>query len=516
MTTTVTPETEAPPTAYWSGPLVVEDTPTGDRRRVMPDALTARDLPQPLMFQQTTPQGGGNPHAGAEWAGRITLLWREGDTYHGAGPLDTGKAGQDLARFMADGPVGVSVDLDDVDSEVFCLQENDLGECVDGEMQITKGRIMGATGCPFPAIPEAAIALITPEEFAALETAHATPTTQALADAAPTAPDGEVAPHVYVDSGDGTCEVCGQTEDAGPHVAEAPAGSAVLFGEMPRHVPAGSRVMGLASNSTAALPPEAWFEDPDLGRLTPITITDPDPETGLRRVYGHAFSWGQPHTALAGRMAPRSASGYAYFRVGALRASCDCPDRDGQVEIPVGALTFGTTHCRDLRADPRAVADHYERTGMVGAYVGMGEDDHGGWVNGMVKPGLSDAQIMELRGATVSGDWVMIGGRLEFVALLAVNYPGFPVPRERFHVSDGRETRLVAAGVIVPEKVSLAVQVETMGQRLAAAERTIGLLTPLALDAVGQRFTVTRQGVTLSGERDEVLAALEGRFATDS
>jgi hypothetical protein len=87
-----------------------------------------------------------------------------------------------------------------------------------------------------------------------------------------------------------------------------------------------------------------------------------------------------------------------------------------------------------------AAASHYDHTGTVAADVRAGEDEHGIWVAGALRPTLTDEQIRTFRAAPLSGDWRRIGGRLELVAALAVNTPGFPVPRTRARV-------LVASGV---------------------------------------------------------------------
>lgn len=418
MTITAEPVTEAPAVLYWTGPLAIEDTPTGDGRRVMPDALSGRDLPLPLLFQSSTPEGTGNPHAGADLAGRITLLWQDGPTWHGAGPIDTGEAGTNMARFLQDGPLGISVDLDDVTSQMECLEEDEYGDCLSGELQLVKGRIMGATATPFPAIPGAQISLATAEEFATLEGQHTT-----LA-ATPPTPD---APHAFEDSGDGTCTVCGQPQADHP---DMPMGT----------------VISLIAAAARNLPPESWFEDPNFVQVTPFTICDPD-EHGNRRCYGHLARWGQPHMAN-GRTPPRSGSGYAYYRTGATRASCECPDKGGQVEIPTGTVTLGTGHLMDLQAGAADTVRHYDHTGLAVAYVAAGEDEHGIWGAGVIAPDVTEERIVELRAASLSGDWRFIGGRLELVAVLAVNVPGFAIPRTAFHTADGRETALVAAGVV--------------------------------------------------------------------
>ena len=47
----------------------------------------------------------------------------------------------------------------------------------------------------------------------------------------------------------------------------------------------------------------------------------------------------------------------------------------------------------------------------------------------------------------MSGDWRRIGGALRLVGLLAVNVPGFPVPKLKTHLANGQQLALVASGI---------------------------------------------------------------------
>jgi hypothetical protein len=82
------------------------------------------------------------------------------------------------------------------------------------------------------------------------------------------------------------------------------------------------------------------------------------------------------------------------------------------------------------------------------ADVSVGNDAHGIWVAGSVRPGTPVERIHELRASgQVSGDWRNIGGHLRLVGLLAVNVPGFPVPKVRAKYTGGHQLALVAAGL---------------------------------------------------------------------
>jgi hypothetical protein len=126
------------------------------------------------------------------------------------------------------------------------------------------------------------------------------------------------------------------------------------------------------------------------------------------RVYGHIAAWaGTPHIGLPNNTRPpKSRSNYAYFRTGVV-ATADRPD-------------------------------------------------------------VTDGQIRALRASAPSGDWRVINGGHELVAICQVNAPGFPIPRAECMVAGGAVTALVAAGAqhmfmlrmadaLLPEHITAAV-----------------------------------------------------------
>jgi len=236
------------------------------------------------------------------------------------------------------------------------------------------------------------------------------------------------------------------TASASREVPEA--GVLAASGEAPEpEVAATSPAPNLAD--PADLPRAEWFKDPGLPMPTPITIVQ-DKDTGRYRLIGHAAAWGVCHIGLGlsvGQegctVAPHSVTNYAHYRVGAIETD------DGLV--PIGRITMGTGHAgANLSAYP--AAEHYDNTGTVVADVAAGEDEHGIWLAGLLRPNVTPEQRAELLAATISGDWRWIGGNLEMVATLAVNTPGFPIPRLAVAASGGRQTALFAAG-IVPARV---------------------------------------------------------------
>lgn len=185
-------------------------------------------------------------------------------------------------------------------------------------------------------------------------------------------------------------------------------------------------------------PAATVFSNPHLTEPTPLTITADG------RVFGHAALWGTCHVGYQDRCVqpPRSTKSYAYFNVGQVLTADAIP-------VDVGRITAGTGHAAiELAAQP--AKEHYDHTGFAAAFVRAGEDEHGIWFSGQLAPDATETQIANLRAAGVSGDWRNIGGNLEMVGLLAVNTPGFPVPRPMASVVAGADMSLVAAGIVMP------------------------------------------------------------------
>lgn len=239
----------------WSAVLARLGTPTGDRRIIAPGALSARELPLPLMWQRVS----GDGHSGAVTVGAIEELTIDNETgmVTGSGRfLDVRGAAEAQTQVDA-GVTGPSVDLfDDVDVvEVQKLIEagvvgpdvtgnlDDLEYAVDddGMIVITRARIAGATLVQIPAFASVSIEM---DE---------------------------------VNSEDGLYDVVMASAAAAP-----------------------------------ALPPLEWFARPDLDRLTPLTVSDSG------RVFGHLAGRDTCHVGLPGCVTPPMGySSYEHFHVAA-------------------------------------------------------------------------------------------------------------------------------------------------------------------------------------------------------
>lgn len=377
--------------ATWEGVLVVEGATTGDGRMIEQGALEWPGLPLPLRW---TPADAGE-HDGAVVVGLIHTMTRGDDgRVTGTGVIDLSSEDGRQAYVEAESgqKAGVSVDLDRIAYEVRIRQGS------------------GAEVDAAPIVPEA------------------------------DQPEGEA-----TDADGRVVADQGQPDDVLFVTTGATIRAATLV-DIPAFEDAAITITGTREATedepepvTAAgvlRPPRGWFNNPALKEPTPVTVTADG------RVYGHLAAWGTPHTGATGEtiIPPHSASGYRYFRMGQV-------ETDDGTMVSTGPLTVGTGHA-NLRSSPQAALAHYDNTGAAVADVAVGEDAHGIWVAGTVRPGASDEQVAALRASALSGDWRPIRGSLELMGALAVNLPGFPIPAPAGMVADGHEMALVAAGVV--------------------------------------------------------------------
>lgn len=388
-------------TAPWRGPLAIEGQVTGDGREFAENALTWAELPVPLRWNKEDSHG-GEARTIAVNVGRIDKIWRDGSLIMGEGVLDLSDDDGRRVHGKIEGKFlrGVSIDADSIaDADVEFVwpedvnagtgegEEDDLFEMLFAQpekMIFHGGRIRAATLVDIPAFAEAYIALL--DEAGAVVAGG-----QAVgADVVRTLTVNEPAP-------------------------VKPRTALVAAGEMWR-------------------PPAAWFSDPQLSLPTPITVTDDG------RIYGHAAQWGSCHIGQDDVcVQPPHEDAHPYYRTGEVACA------DGS-RVAVGQITVGTGHA-PLHYGASPAAEHYDNTGAAVADVAVGNDAHGIWVAGSVRPNADPLKVYELQAAgQVSGDWRRIGGALRLVGLLAVNVPGFPVPKMRARVASGEPQALVAAG----------------------------------------------------------------------
>ena len=407
----------------WEGEIAFEGVDTSDDRRIAPGALVWRELPLSLMAQTETAPG----HDGARLAGRIDAIERrDGGVIFASGAF-VGEYGAEIASMVETEALrGVSVDMAVLEYEIEPSEEaaddegdGDALDLLFGPTEtfvVLSGEIMGATLTPFPAFADARLRVVSAEP-------------SAVDDAS-----GEASLLVRVAGGvEYACAECAETARLASMVHEAAQAFAdhlgrpvswsteqgeesVEMGHVGRAVPRAWALTASAAGAAPPHPPAAWFDDPALEGPTPLTVTDDG------RVFGHLATWGTCHIGLPGcRTAPRSASGYAFFNLGEVVTA------EGR-RVAAGKITLGGPHA-DLRASRVEAQRHYDDSCLAVADVVAGEDEHGIWLAGAVRPDAPVEQVRALRAAPISGDWRTVNGRLELVGALGVNVPGFPVPR---------------------------------------------------------------------------------------
>ena len=189
-----------------------------------------------------------------------------------------------------------------------------------------------------------------------------------------------------------------------------------------------------------------YFRNPMLEEPTAVTRG----ENG--HIFGHLGIWDECHIAYeVCTTVPPSQTDYAYFLTGQVFTDAG--------PVAVGQLTVGGGHA-DMKLGVRAAMAHYDDVSTAVADVTVGEDEHGVWFSGCIRPWATEKQIHELFAAGPSGDWRGVRYRgsdsMELVAAHAVNVPGFPVTRARFAVEGTRQMSLVAAGMPKPGPDMLA------------------------------------------------------------
>lgn len=443
-----TPDASDPaPDGRWEGVIAREGEMTGDGRLIEDGALRWDDLPIPLRVAFKDVGG----HDGAEVCGRIETVERRdnGDIY-ATGTFDLGSAvGVEAYRQVSEQMSnGVSIDTDDVTFRIMAkadMPEVDVADS-DNDSDVEPG--------PDGRVKVAAMS--SSDELMVIESARLRAATLVAVPAFATA-------RVYA---------AGQA----PCTSETPERDENVDSETEMARSADADPLSRDALTAAAIPtapPEAWFKDPNLTGPTALVVEDDG------RVYGHIAAWGTCHIGQVGKCVepPTSPSNYAYFRTGALRTA------EG-TSVAVGHLTMGTGHAGP-RDSANAAAEHYDNTGTVFADVTAGEDAYGIWVAGALRPGITAEQVRVARSAPISGDWRTIRGALELVGALAVNVPGFPVPRPQGLLASGEVRSLQASGVVAHD--DSAARAAHPSSRMAGDGLTLGDISYLKRLAESER-----------------------------
>jgi 2'-5' RNA ligase len=402
------------PTAPWEGVLAVEGVPTGDGRQFAPDALDWRDLPLPLRWNRVDSHG-GEVRTEAVNVGRIDSIERVGNQLRAKGVFDLSTPDGQTVHDKVKGKFlrGVSIDADNIQNADVELVFPDSAEMDDDD-------------------PLAALFGPPPD----MVVYHGGRISGATMCDIPAFPEAFIA----------------LTDADGAMVA----GGALTGEEWDFLQQAADRARTERRTTVSAIPeqpPAAWFENPGLSQVTGITVTHDG------RVYGHAAQWGSCHIGQAGCVQPPREDYHAHFLTGEVVCS------EGST-VSVGQITVGMGHA-SMNANAQAAVEHYDDTSCAVVDVAVGNDVHGIWVAGAVRPDADPAKVRALRAAgRVSGDWRRIGGKLRLVGLLAINVAGFALEtRTRARVASGAPMALVAAGMIDTSDSYTEAEIDRMAMR---------------------------------------------------
>jgi hypothetical protein len=434
----------------WTGTLTVETRQTGDGRIIDDGAVAQAPFPQPLGWLQQ------EQHAdmveGAVTIGTIEFADRGANgLIVGGGQIDDGDPnGAEVVRRLEAGLApggtrwGISIDPDDWKMDIIDTQVEPLASQLVASMS-GSGFNRLADFRAQPGLAAQIRQMIRGSQ----------PIVAAAGDPLPT--EGEI---LFEDSADAILMRFSRLRQRGATLCAIPAfdeASISLDGaagepSQPAAPPvAAGSTLQIVKTSPSFVPPGDWFENPGLEGPTRLTIGPAD-SCGLRWVYGHIATWGTCHKGYVDRcVPPPRGDDHGDFRQG--RVMCD----DG-IEARTGVLTWGIPHA-DLSLEMIRAQTHYADSRHGWADVVSGEDKHGIWFSGAVRPNMTDADLYILRALSISGDWrwSVRDRKLKLIAALAVNYPGFPIAASSGSMSaigpqvlfDGdRPASLVAAGVV--------------------------------------------------------------------
>lgn len=474
--------------------LAVEGHETSDRRLIAPGALSTRAFPQSLSAQLNPGHGGepgpsvicgrldaaervpgpqvrsretGEPFPDGTfvWRGTGVLFGRKGDDGKALPP----ESGSALDLVLRGGLTGNSVDLNGTEATLTFdpePEEQTQGLGMGAPSDLPPGAVRNEDGTVTMTPPRPPLQTFT-KAVLGMTTLVPVP---AFAEA-----------YVEVGTGDGW-------EVITPAVAMADVEpTPFITAELPSDEDQGAVV---ASGADDPVPPAWWFDRPadrldGLDRRVPLQFDPPDPETGLRRVWGYVAGWDDCHTSYADRCVPppRSSSGYASYHY----ASTMVRGADGSLQlIATGPLTVGGGHASTKPGvSARAAIAHYDDVSTQAGQLRCGEDEVGIWAAGYLWPETSDADVRVMRAAPPSGDWREEYRRpRDMIAVHSVNTPGFrgrPATAYSADPDTGRITALVAAGALAPDPTppvasgAVILDYDQLADRLAERMRSRGV-----------------------------------------
>lgn len=388
----------------WEGVLAIEGVPTGDGRMIDKDAIWWETGPWPLHYDLD-----GNSHFTGTVIGAVTEVWRSGNQILGRGTLDTDSAVPEVAQLA---------------TRVAELSENPAGSLAGLSVMFDSESV--EVRIPADAFKQ----YIEPWDELAYQQEQAA--RKATADAGK---DVTIASWAYSD------ELWVFTTGRLREVSVAPV-QAIVGSELHMTKAAvaaatwapGAGIVTRSLDPVAAAARDAAFSDPKFG-----ADSDKDPRLVFQRrrradeiegygapftveedgrVWGHFALHGRCHSAYQSCLVPPDSGGdFSEFLTG-----------EAQRGVRTGPIILGTTHSVNSDGTVKDY-DHLANTGEAVADVTVGRDQHGFWVSGRVRPGITAAQLASLKGSALSGEWLPYGSQLKLRGILAVNSPGYLIER---------------------------------------------------------------------------------------
>jgi hypothetical protein len=476
----------------WSGVLAPLGAPSGDGRVIAapPGAPQSRTLPLPLLYQAQTGPG----HDGASVVGNITRVWAQDGQLMGEGSFDLGDpdAREVVRKIDAGYHRWVSVSLSDDNVEMQYWRDGKQIDAMEAALAedpstvrpvrvFTDWRLMSATLVAEPAFGDACITIVVPDlDDDEGEEPSGQPGTGPADD--DEEPNGSPVTAAAVSAekrkraekngdamGGGSYPIENEADlDAAIKAIGRAGGSSGTDADRNkarRWVIKQARKLGLSNkipdnwNPDGTLktpakhaliaagspawyqavadavpmePPSEWFADPELTGPTKIRVR----EDG--RIYGHIAPWDAEHAAIPGQLPPHATDlSYAKFHRHPVRCS------DGS-RVKTGPLA-GAGHADHRERSIWAVQKHYDDPRFVLADVVVGEDEHGIWCSGSLRPGVTAEQVLFADRYSFSGDW----RNGELLAACLASVPGF-------HLNADDEVRALAASAAGGHELVLA------------------------------------------------------------
>ncbi|MEU4406202.1 phage minor head protein [Streptosporangium sp. NPDC023963] len=513
------PAAAVPSPRRWSTPgdtaLAFENQETGDGRIFAPRSLYWDGDSWPLQYADEM-QGG---HKGAILAGAIQQVSRDGGRIPGSGVIYPNmEAGAAALQALEQGaPLGVSVDLDDVDME-FIDRRPAPERAAEDDGVILLASLKAASVMQLPdgawSIRATQVVEWTTGDQGSMsgDGLKAALTAAGILTAAAGDNDTKSGEVLFSEaSGDFVMRITkarlrGATLVTMPAFAQAritldpveatgPGLAASDCEECDAAEPQEllDPLTASAWHELQAMPPlpSAWFREPTAEELPPgsggVHYAD-------GRVYGWVAQAGVPHEAFPGRKLTVESLGELDLTT-FLRARFQLDDGS---TVRVGAMTMNAGHHRD-GAECETASCQFDDTRTVAAVITVGMSKRGLWFSGAAAPWLSDWDRMVFQACQPSYHMRQNpNGQWSLRAVLSVPVPGHPSRLAASAVVGRSNLALTAAAAPLPAALAPDIDYE----RLAAA------LAPAVVDEMERREAARAEIKALSAELAPVRAEL--------